>query len=137
MRQLYACSATRPAERIRWVLPTTSASAPSTPARRPSMAGADLEKRKPTKTVPAKPGAAHRALAACDRLVFFGYSMPSFDIEAEKEFQRAIARNRKLAHVDVVNPATASATRYAEAFPRRSVHWHSNLEHFLDRQPFG
>ena len=80
---------------------------------------------------------ARRALAACDRLVFFGYSMPTFDIEAEKEFQRAIARNRKLAHVDLVNPSTDSATRYAEAFPRRSVHWHSNLEHFLDGQPFG
>lgn len=80
---------------------------------------------------------ARRALAACDRLVFYGYSMPVLDVEAEKEFQRAVARNSRLTYIDVVNPAPVSAGRYARVFHRRSVHWHPDLNDYLAAEPFG
>jgi hypothetical protein len=74
---------------------------------------------------------ARRAVADCERVVFFGYSMPPLDIEAEKEFQRAIRRNSMLPHIDVVNPDPSAAGRYAEAFPSKSVHWHPDLRSLL------
>jgi hypothetical protein len=79
---------------------------------------------------------ARQAIIAADHVVFFGYSMPLLDVEAEKEFQRAITRNSKLSHVSLVNPAAVSASRYAEAFPRQPVHWHSDLGRFLKAHPF-
>lgn len=79
---------------------------------------------------------AHGALAACDRVVLFGYSLPPLDIEAEKDFQRAIAQNVRLSHIDVINPDTAAASRYAAAFPRLSVHWYHDLGRFLHTNPF-
>jgi hypothetical protein len=78
---------------------------------------------------------ARGAVAACDKLVFYGYSLPQLDIEAEKEFQRAIARNSRLRHVDVVNPDSGVATRYAAAFPQISVRWHGDLERYLASSP--
>jgi hypothetical protein len=80
---------------------------------------------------------ARRALGACDRLVFYSYSIPLLDIEAEKEFQRAIAHNPRLAYVDVVNPDPGSASRYATALARVSVHWHADLARYLAVSPFG
>ncbi|MFL5910646.1 MAG: hypothetical protein ACJ768_08800 [Gaiellaceae bacterium] len=79
---------------------------------------------------------ARNSIASCDRLVFYGYSMPVLDIEAEKEFQRATAKNSNLGYVDVVNPSTTAASRYAEALPRLSVRWHGSLETFLAEAPF-
>jgi hypothetical protein len=80
---------------------------------------------------------ARRVLASCDRLVFYGYSIPPLDIEAEKEFQRAIAHNPRLEYVDVVNPDPAAATRYAMALARVSVRWHADLNRYLAGDPFG
>jgi hypothetical protein len=79
---------------------------------------------------------ARRAMAACDRLAFYGYSIPALDIEAEKEFQRAIARNPRLTYVDVINPDPEAATRYATAFARVSVRWYRELDHYLAGDPF-
>ncbi|HET6781733.1 MAG TPA: hypothetical protein VFH67_06530 [bacterium] len=79
---------------------------------------------------------ARRAVAACDRLIFYGYSLPPLDIEAEKEFQRAATRNHGLKYIHIVNPDAASASRYAEAFPRKSVRWHGDIARFLAEEPF-
>jgi hypothetical protein len=79
---------------------------------------------------------ARGAIGACDRIVFYGYSLPLLDIEAEKEFQRAMARNARLAAVDVINPAPLAASRYADAFPRQSVRWAGSLERFFTTSPF-
>lgn len=79
---------------------------------------------------------ARRAMAACDRLAFYGYSIPPLDIEAEKELQRAIAHNPRLTHVDVINPDPDAATRYATAFARVSIRWYGELDRFLASDPF-
>jgi hypothetical protein len=70
-------------------------------------------------------------------LVFFGYSIPPLDIEAEKEFQRAIAHNPRLSYVDVVNPDAGAATRHATALVRVSVRWHGDLDRYLAGAPIG
>lgn len=80
---------------------------------------------------------ARRVLAPCDRLVFYGYSIPPLDIEAEKEFQRAIAHNSRLSYVDVINPDAGTATRYATALARVSVRWHADISRYLAGDPFG
>lgn len=80
--------------------------------------------------------AAREAVQGCDRLVFFGYSLPAADIEAEKLFQRAIGANRELATIDVVNPDPASATRYAALVHTKPVRWFPTVDHLLDAAPF-
>jgi hypothetical protein len=47
---------------------------------------------------------AKEAVSAADRLVFFGYSLPSLDVEAEKLFERSIQTNTNLTDIDVINP---------------------------------
>jgi len=60
---------------------------------------------------------ANDALKECSRVVFFGYSLPLIDIDAEKLFERAITENKNLAWADVINPDPASAQRYAGLKP--------------------
>lgn len=81
-------------------------------------------------------GEARKALQQSDRVVFFGYSLPTIDIEAEKLFQRAVTSNREIPQVEVINPDTASAARFAALVPKRPLHWYPDLGAFLDRAPF-
>jgi hypothetical protein len=76
------------------------------------------------------------ALAACDRLVFFGYSLPELDIESEKLFQRGITKNKALKWIDVINPAPYSAQRYAGLVPNRAVRWYPTPELFTEINGF-
>jgi hypothetical protein len=78
---------------------------------------------------------ARTALRACDQVVFFGYSLPLPDIEAEKLFQRAVSANAELTAMDVVNPDPASAARYASLVPKKSLHWYPNIDRFLATSP--
>jgi len=73
-----------------------------------------------------------RVLGETDRLVFFGYSLPALDIQAEKLFQRAFTENKQLPHVDVVNRAPASAERYASLSRLKPVRWYPSISSFLD-----
>lgn len=75
-------------------------------------------------------------LTEADRVVFFGYSLPHADIEAEKLFQRAINANTSAEQLDVVNPDPAAAARYAGLVSKKPMSWYPNLETFLDRAPF-
>lgn len=70
-------------------------------------------------------------LAVADRVVFFGYSLPGADIEAEKLFQRSLVRNDRLKWIDVVNPDPGAAGRYAVAIPHMPLRWYSSLAGFL------
>jgi hypothetical protein len=74
---------------------------------------------------------AKQAVSAADRLVFFGYSLPSLDVEAEKLFERSIQLNPTLTDIDVINPQAASAARFAGVAPKRRLRWHPSLRHFL------
>jgi hypothetical protein len=71
------------------------------------------------------------ALQECDRLVFFGYSLPQIDIEAEKLFERGIAGNDVLPFADVVDPAPAAAQRYAGLAPAIPIRWYPSLDKFM------
>lgn len=74
---------------------------------------------------------ARSALDNCDRLLFFGYSLPPADIEAEKLFQRAIKANQRLPWIGIVDPATSVLTRYAELMPDASIRRFPHAEAFL------
>ncbi len=60
---------------------------------------------------------AHEALLHSDHVLFFGYSMPSADIEAEKLIERALTGNRGLSWVAVVDPSPQTAMRFMQVLP--------------------
>ncbi len=70
---------------------------------------------------------AQEALLNCSRLVFFGYSLPPSDIEAEKLFQRSIYANSQLEAVEVVNPDPEAAARFARMVPQKPLRWHPDV----------
>jgi hypothetical protein len=65
------------------------------------------------------------------RLVFFGYSLPPTDIEAEKLFQRAVKQNSQLRWIDLINPDPGAASRYAEVFPQTPLRRYATLDDFM------
>jgi hypothetical protein len=74
---------------------------------------------------------AREALQSAERVVFFGYSLPLIDIEAEKLFQRALAANTSAEWVDIVNPDPSSAGRYS-GVTRRPIRWYPSLDDFFN-----
>lgn len=74
---------------------------------------------------------ARQAIADCDAVLFFGYSVPPTDIEAEKLFQRGLNANQKLRAINVINPDPASAARYGSIVQRKILRWHPNHDAFL------
>jgi hypothetical protein len=80
---------------------------------------------------------ARAELKIADRLIFFGYSLPAADLDAEKLFQRTISENDKLRAIEVIDPAPAAAERYARLVGSRPVHWYPTIQSFLNgRRPF-
>jgi hypothetical protein len=75
---------------------------------------------------------ASRALERADRVVFYGYSLPGIDIEAEKLFERSMTKNGAAPRVDVVNPAPASAARFAGVAGGRPLRWYPTAGSFLN-----
>ena len=75
---------------------------------------------------------AKAAVLSADRLVFFGYSLPMLDIEAEKLFERGIQGNPRLTDIDVINPRPDSASRFAGIAPERRLHWHPDVAQFME-----
>jgi hypothetical protein len=77
------------------------------------------------------------SVETADRLVVFGYSLPAIDVEAEKLFERAIAKNSSLPQIDVINPAHESAARFAEVGRSRPLRWYPSVTAMLTRDDFG
>jgi hypothetical protein len=73
---------------------------------------------------------ARAALVRAERVVFFGYSLPDVDIEAEMLIERALAKSPK-EWIDVVNPASASAARFASVSKTVPVRWYPGLDEFF------
>jgi hypothetical protein len=69
-------------------------------------------------------------LLGADRIVCFGYSLPSIDIEAEKLFERSLGKS-PASWVDIVNPAPAAAARFAEVSKTKPIRWYPKLDDFL------
>lgn len=74
---------------------------------------------------------AKTAIEGSHRLVFFGYSLPSLDLAAEKMFQRSLSRANGLNWIDVVNPDPASAQRFAGLLGTRPTRWYPSVDAFL------
>lgn len=74
-------------------------------------------------------------LLDCERIIFFGYSLPPTDIEAEMLFQRAIHANENLATVEVINPNPEAAARYARLAPSMPLRWYPGVSAFLAGGP--
>lgn len=79
---------------------------------------------------------ARAALERADRVLFFGYSLPALDIEAEKTFDRALIQNQQLEWMDVVDPSPATAARFGEIAPTRPLRWYPSLTEFLNTDGF-
>ena len=71
-----------------------------------------------------------------DRLVFFRYSLPAIDVEAEKLFERGLARNRSIEWIDVVNPAPEAAARFAGIGAKTPLRWYPSVDQLLERGDF-
>jgi hypothetical protein len=74
---------------------------------------------------------ARTAIEGAERLLFFGYSLPELDVEAEKLFERALLKNSNAEWIDVINPASESASRFAGMSPSRPVRWYPALRDFF------
>jgi hypothetical protein len=79
---------------------------------------------------------ARAELQEADRVAFFGYSLPDIDVEAEKLFERALFRNSRLGWIDVINPAAASAARFAGVSGSTPVRWYPSLARFQEAGAF-
>lgn len=79
---------------------------------------------------------AREAILSANRLIFFGYSLPILDVEAEKLFERGIQGNSALTEIEVVNPKPDSAARFAGIAPERRLHWYPDLNQFLGAGAF-
>jgi hypothetical protein len=79
---------------------------------------------------------ARKVVENAERMIVFGYSLPEIDIEAEKLFERALARNGQLPWIDVVNPAPPSAARFASVGVNKPLRWHPRVDDFLERDAF-
>jgi hypothetical protein len=79
---------------------------------------------------------ARDALARADRVVMFGYSLPAIDIEAEKLFERGLFRNASAQWVDVINPASATAARFAETSAGLPIRWYPKPKDFHEAGGF-
>lgn len=79
---------------------------------------------------------AKSALKAADQILFYGYSLPELDVEAEKLFERSLLQNSSANWISVVNPASPSAGRFAHVSPKRPVHWYPSLDRFFESGGF-
>jgi hypothetical protein len=80
---------------------------------------------------------ARDVVEVAERMIVFGYSLPAIDIEAEKLFERALAKNVGLAWIDVVNPAPESAARLASVGVSKPLRWYPSVERLLESDAFG
>jgi hypothetical protein len=76
---------------------------------------------------------ARSALEGADRVLFFGYSLPQIDVEAEKLFQRSISRNVELPWVGLIDPAPDAARRYAQILPEKPLRRFATVDSFLQQ----
>ncbi len=81
--------------------------------------------------IPTVWGDARTELETADRIIFYGYSLPQADIEAEKLFQRAAFKNENLRYIDIINPDPSATERYASLMPRTPLRWYPDTNRYL------
>jgi hypothetical protein len=75
---------------------------------------------------------AREALSTSDRVVFFGYSLPMGDIEAEKAVQRAISTNQQAPWIGIIDPNPSLTARYGYLLPKAPLRWYPNAVSFFN-----
>jgi hypothetical protein len=86
--------------------------------------------------MPSVWASAREALAQSDRVIFFGYSLPTGDVDAEKLIQRAIVGNNTLPWVGVIDPSPLVMRRYVDLLPDTPLRRFPSAESFLTRDGF-
>jgi uncharacterized protein YfaP (DUF2135 family) len=69
-------------------------------------------------------------LRGADRLIIVGYSMPFTDVHTEKMLSRCFAANAKLSSVEVINPDSAAADRFANITDADRLLWYRDIADF-------
>lgn len=70
-------------------------------------------------------------IASATELLFFGYSCPSTDQEAANLVRSAVARNRELRRIAVIDPSPSIAERVAELTSAASYTWYRSVYDYL------
>jgi len=78
---------------------------------------------------------ARAALVQADAIVFFGYSLPANDIQAERLFQRALGRNRSVT-VTLINPSETAPARFARVVRDQPMIRHRSVDGFMKTATF-
>ena len=87
--------------------------------------------------MPSVWSSARNALSGSDRVLFFGYSLPQGDVDAEKLIQRALDQNSDLRWVGLVDPSPQVAARYIGLLPEKPLRRYPNADAFLSSGGFG
>lgn len=75
---------------------------------------------------------AREALRLSDRVVFFGYSLPIGDIEAEKVVQRSVADNEEASWIGVIDPNPGLTARFGHLLPETPMRWFPTADDLLE-----
>jgi hypothetical protein len=75
---------------------------------------------------------ARTALQTADRILFFGYSLPATDIEAEKLFERSIATNAIAPWIGLIDPSSETVKRFAAILPTTPLKRFPTADSFLE-----
>lgn len=86
--------------------------------------------------MPSVWASARDALLYSDRVVFFGYSLPQADVDAEKLVQRSVANNSDVPWIGVIDPSATAVQRYAEMLPNTPVRRFPSAQAFLSSDNF-
>jgi len=86
--------------------------------------------------MPSVWASARDALLNSDRVVFFGYSLPQGDVDAEKMIQRAVDSNAALRWVGIIDPSPTVVQRYVELLPNSPLRRFPSAQTFLDAGGF-
>lgn len=86
--------------------------------------------------MPSVWSSARDALSESDQVVFFGYSLPQGDVDAEKLIQRALDQNDALRWLGLIDPSPRVAARYVELLPDTALRRFPNADAFLSSGGF-
>lgn len=74
---------------------------------------------------------ARHALTNTERVIFYGYSCPSADVESSNMIRQSLGRNQKLCGVDIVDPSSDTFGRYAHLIDFPKLAFYRNVDAYL------
>ena len=86
--------------------------------------------------MPSVWASARDALRLSERVLFFGYSLPLADVDAEKLVQRAVTSNSEVPWIGIIDPSPRVVQRYSEMLPDTPVRRFPSAQTFLESDGF-